>query len=59
MYANTLVFRMQYHEVVNAALKAYHEICRKADCGEHPLYRPYDWNMKERNKAKSNKVGAR
>ena len=42
------------YEVVNAALKAYDKVCRKADCGERPLYRPYDWNRK----AKRNKVGS-
>ena len=44
------------HLVVNAALKAYNEICRKADCRERPLHRPYDWNREERDKAKRNKV---
>ena len=59
-HANTMVLRMQYsgyskkfrHEVVNAALKAYDEIQRKAENGERPLYRPYDWNREEREKAK-------
>ena len=63
-HANTMVLRMQYsgyskkfrHEVVNAALKAYDEIQRKAKNGERPLYRPYDWNREERDKAKKNKV---
>ena len=66
VHANNMVLRMQYsgyskkfrHEVVNAALKAYDEIHRKADCGERPLYRPYDWNRDERDKAKRNKVGS-
>ena len=63
-HAKTMVLRMQYsgyskkfrHEVVNAALKAYDEIQRKANNGERPLYRPYDWNREERDKAKKNKV---
>ena len=49
-HANNMVLRMQYsryskkfwYEVVNAALKAYGQNHRKADCGERPLYRPYD-----------------
>ena len=42
------------HEVVNAALTAYDEIQGKANDGERPLYRLYDWNLEERNKAKNN-----
>ena len=46
-HANTMVLRMQYsgyskkfrHEVVNAALKAYDEIQRKANNLERPMYR--------------------
>ena len=56
------VLRMQYfryskkfrHEVVNAALKAYDEIQRMANNGKRLLYRPYDWNREERDKAKKN-----
>ena len=63
-HANTMVLRIQdsgyskkfWHEVVNAALKAYDEIHRKADCGELPLYRPYDWNRVERDKSKAEKA---
>lgn len=63
-HANTMVLRIQdsgyskkfRHEVVNAALKAYDEIHRKADCGERPLYRPYDWNRVERDKSKAEKA---
>ena len=62
---NIMVLRMLYsgyskkfrHKVATAALKAYDEICMKANCGERPLYRPYDLDGEERNKAKRNKVG--
>ena len=63
-HANTMVLRMHHsgyfkkfrYEVVNAALKAYDEFQRKANSGERPLHRPYDWNQEEREKAKRNKV---
>ena len=61
-----MVLWMQYsgyskkfrHEVVNAVLKAYDEIHRKAECGERPVYQPFDWNRDERDKAKRNKAGS-
>ena len=64
VHANIMVLRMQYsgyskkfrYEVVNAALKGYDEIHRKAECGERPLYRPYSWNREERDKAKTEKA---
>ena len=63
-HANTMVLRMQHSryskefwcDVVNAALKAYDEIQRKVNNGERPLYRSYDWNREERDKAKKSKV---
>ena len=67
VHANNMVLWMQYsgyskkfwHEVENAALKAYDKIHRKADCGDKStLYRPYDWNRDERDKAKRNEVGS-
>ena len=59
-----MILRMQYsgyskkfrHEFSNAALKAYDEIHRRADCGDRPLYRPYEWNREERDKAKKDKI---
>ena len=64
IHANTMVLRMQNSgyskkfrcEVVDAALKAYDEIHRKSECGERPLYRPYNWHRDERDKAKREKV---
>ena len=64
VHVYNMVLRVQYfgyskkfrHEVVNAALKAYDQIHRKADCEERPLYRPCDWNRDERDKAERNKV---
>ena len=59
-----MVFTMQYsgyskkflHEVVNAALKAYSNIGRKADCGARPLYRPMNGIGRRRTKPRGIKL---
>eukprot|EP00794_Sanderia_malayensis_P001936 gene1936-2201_t len=35
---------------------AYDEIHRRVELGERPLYRPFEWNREERDKAKKNRV---
>ena len=64
LHASTMSLRMQFsgytkkfrNEIVNSALKAYDEIHRKAALEERPLYRPYDWERDERDRAKQAKV---
>ena len=64
LHASTMSLRMQFsgytkkfrHEVIDSALKAYHEIHRKAALGDRPLYRPYEWEREERDRAKQAKV---
>ena len=62
----TLKYSFDAHTITINHLCCVHSITinhlccvrRKADCIEHPLYRPYDWNRDERDKAKRNKVGS-
>ena len=63
-HASKMVLRMQFsgfskkfrYEVVCSALSAYDSIHDKVRRGERPLYRPFEWDREERDRAKAAKV---